>query len=66
MLTSIAQSSIPHAFLLVRIQKRSTVKTMSKGSGMMAARAIGYEVGAMVFSTETEYRGVAYGGSTLL
>jgi hypothetical protein len=56
MLTSIAQSSIPHAFLLVRIQNRSTVKTMSKGSGMRAARAIGYEVGAIVSDAEAERR----------
>jgi hypothetical protein len=56
MLTSIAQSSIPHAFLLVRIQNRSTVKMMSKGSGMMAARAIGYEVGAIVSNTEARCR----------
>lgn len=56
MLTSIAQSSIPHAFLLVRIQNRSTVKMMSKGSGTMAARAIGYEVGAIVPNTEMGYR----------
>lgn len=47
-LTSIAQSSGPHAFLFDRIQKRNAVKTMSKGSGTSAARAIGYEVGAIV------------------
>lgn len=46
-LTSIAQSSGPHAFLFDRIQKRRMVKTMSKGSGTKAARAIGYEVGAI-------------------
>jgi hypothetical protein len=40
-LTSIAQSSGPHAFLFDRIQNLSTVKTMSKGSGTKAARAIG-------------------------
>jgi hypothetical protein len=47
-LTSIAQSSAPHAFLFDRIQKRSTVKTMSKGRGIKAAKAIEYEVGAIV------------------
>jgi hypothetical protein len=46
-LTSIAQSSGPHAFLFVRIQNRNTVNTMSKGSGTKAARAIGYDVGAI-------------------
>src|SRR5690242_867850 len=46
-LTSIAQSSGPHAFLFDRIQKRRIVKTMSKGSGTKAARAIGYEEGAI-------------------
>jgi hypothetical protein len=46
-LTSIAQSSGPHAFLFDRIQNRNTVNTMSKGSGTKAARAIGYDVGAI-------------------
>src|SRR5690242_4315032 len=45
--TSIAQSSGPHAFLFERIQKRRMVKMMSKGSGTKAARAIGYDVGAI-------------------
>ena len=47
MLTSIAQSSGPHAFLFDRIQNRNTVNTISKGSGTKAARAIGYDVGAI-------------------
>lgn len=41
MLINMAQSSGPHAFLFVRIQKRRIVEIMSKGSGTKTAKAMG-------------------------
>jgi hypothetical protein len=49
-------SGVSSEVSIQRIQNRSTVKTMSNGSGMRAARAMGYEVGAIVSDTETGYR----------
>lgn len=53
-LTSIAQSSAPHAFLFDRIQNRRAVKMMSKGSGTRVASAIGYDVGAMLIQNASD------------
>ena len=66
MLTSIAQSSGPHAFLFERIQKRKMVKTISKGKGTRVARAMGYDVGAMLStdsSSDSNSDEVVYGVS---